>query len=92
VFSNSIIEGVFRVLKMYYFRKLEVSSENIKDQLARFVREYNNEKPHNQHKIHTPNEIHKKPELKNIKLVLERSSKKRIEYNRNYCCLTNIDN
>jgi len=86
-FSNSVIEGMFRTLKRSYFRQLKISSENIDKELRNFVQDYNFNKPHSQHMIYTPNEIHEKPELKEAKIVLKRANKERIEYNQNYCCL-----
>lgn len=85
-FSNSIVEGPYKIMKSYYFRIKQILSTTIRQELEFFINNYNNEKPCNKHKIYTPNEIHKNPELADVKLVLNKSNKERLEYNRNYCC------
>ena len=86
IFSNSVIEGMFRTLKRSYFRQLKISSENIDEELRKFVNDYNYHKPHNQHKIYTPNEIHQNPKLKEAKIVLQNANKDRIRNNKKHCC------
>lgn len=86
IFSNSVIEGMFRTLKRSYFRQLKISSENIDKELRKFVNDYNYHKPHNQHKIYTPNEIHLDPKLKEAKIVLQSANKDRINNNKKHCC------
>ncbi len=85
-FSNSIVEGPYKIMKSYYFRTKQILSATIRQELEFFINNYNNEKPCNKHKIYTPNEVHLNPELAKAKLVLGNSNKKRLEENRNYCC------
>lgn len=85
-FSNSIVEGPYKIMKSYYFRSKQILSTTIYQELAFFIANYNNEKPCDKHKIYTPNEVHQNPELASVKLVLDKSNKKRLEENRNFCC------
>lgn len=85
-FSNSIVEGLYKIMKSYYFRTKQILSTTIQQELEFFINNYNDEKPCNKHKIYTPSEVHKNPELAKAKLVLNKSNKERLEYNRNYCC------
>lgn len=73
-------------MKSYYFRTKQILSTTIQQELEFFINNYNDEKPCNKHKIYTPSEVHKNPELAKAKLVLNKSNKERLEYNRNYCC------
>lgn len=85
-FSNSIVEGPYKIMKSYYFRSKQILSTTIRQELEFFIDNYNNEKPCNKHKIYTPNEIHLNPKLAEATLVLNKSNKERLEFNRNYCC------
>jgi hypothetical protein len=85
-FSNSIVEGPYKIMKSYYFRTKEILSTTIYEELKFFIEDYNNNRPCNKHKIYTPNEVHQNPELANIKIVLDKSNQQRLEDNRNYCC------
>ena len=85
-FSNSIVEGPYKIMKSYYFRSKQILSTTIRQELEFFIDNYNNEKPCNKHKIYTPNEIHRNPKLTEATLVINKSNKKRLEFNRNYCC------
>lgn len=85
-FSNSIVEGPYKIMKSYYFRTKQILSTTIYQELAFFIEDYNNEKPCDKHKIYTPNEVHQNPELASVKLVLDKSNQKRLEENRNFCC------
>lgn len=79
-------EGPYKIMKSYYFRTKDILSTTIKEELEFFIQNYNYEKPCNKHKIYTPDEVHKNPELATAKLVLSKSNQKRLEENRNYCC------
>lgn len=85
-FSNSIVEGPYKIMKSYYFRTKEILSTTIRAELEFFIRNYNNERPCHKHRIYTPNEVHENPELANIKIVLQKSNQQRLEENRNFCC------
>jgi transposase InsO family protein len=85
-FSNSIVEGPYKIMKSYYFRSKEILSTTINEELKFFIEDYNNNRPCHKHKIYTPNEIHQNPELADIKIVLNKSNLQRLEENRNYCC------
>lgn len=85
-FSNSIVEGPYKIMKSYYFRCKEILSTTIYQELKFFIEDYNNNRPCCKHKIYTPSEVHKNPELANFKLVLEKSNQQRLEENRNFCC------
>ncbi len=85
-FSNSIVEGPYKIMKSYYFRSKEILSTTIYQELKFFIEDYNNNRPCYKHKIYTPNEVHNNPELANFKLVLENSNQQRLEENRNFCC------
>jgi len=63
-FSNSVIEGTYRIMKSSYFRKKQILSSNIEQELEFFIDDYNNNRPHYIHKIYTPDEIFQNPELK----------------------------
>ena len=77
-FSNSIIEGTYRILKSKYFQDRPILSTSINQEVDFFVNDYNNVRPHYEHKIYTPNEIFRTPSLKQIKPILKKSSKTRL--------------
>ena len=86
VFSNSIIEGHFQILKKFLRSKGEIHSRDFHKVIEFFVCDYNSIRPHYQHWIYTPDEIHLNPELINIKPQLERINKERLQNNRTSCC------
>lgn len=86
VFSNSVIEGHFKILKGFLRKTGEVHSRDIHKTIKYFVWDYNQIRPHYIHWTHTPNEIHTQPELINIKPQLEQINKARLEANRKFCC------
>ena len=85
-FSNSVVEGPYKIMKTYYFRTKEILSTTIYEELKFFIEDYNYNRPCHKHKIYTPNEIHLNPELANIKIILDKSNQQRLQENRNYCC------
>ena len=85
-FSNSIIEGTYRIMKTYYFRKKEIYASNIQEELNFFVDDYNHKKPCHKHQYFTPNEVHLNPKILNSKPFLTNCNHARLEANRNYCC------
>ncbi len=80
------MEGLNKIMKSYYFRSKEILSTTICEELKFFIEDYNNNQPCHKYKIYTPEEIHKNPQLANIKIVVEKSNQKLLEENRNYCC------
>lgn len=90
-FSNSIVEGPYKIMKSYYFRTKDISSFSIKNELENFITDYNYHRPCYKHRIYTPDEVHKNPNLASVKLVLEKSNQKRLEENRNFCCKINTE-
>ena len=85
-FSNSIIEGTYRILKSKYFQDRPILSNNLKEEVDFFVNDYNNVRPHYEHKIYTPSEIFKTPSLKQVKPILEKSYKSRLKANQLTSC------
>ena len=57
VFSNSIVEAPYRILKSRYFQNRPILSTTIKQELDFFVEDYNNNRPHYAHVLYTPNEV-----------------------------------
>tara|TARA_R110002072_G_scaffold298710_1_gene473037 strand:- start:49052 stop:49615 length:564 start_codon:yes stop_codon:yes gene_type:complete len=88
-FSNSIIEGTYRILKSKYFQDRPILSTSIHQEVDFFVNDYNNLRPHYEHKIYTPNEIFRTPSLKQIKPILEKSYKTRLKANQLTSCENN---
>ncbi|SHF04580.1 hypothetical protein [Chryseobacterium takakiae] len=41
-FSNSIVEGSYKIMKSYYFRSKEILSTTIYQELKFFIEDYNN--------------------------------------------------
>lgn len=89
-FSNSVIEGTYRIMKSSYFRNKQILSTTIEQEIEFFVNDYNNNRPHYIHKIYTPDEIFNNPELKDNIPHLSRVNKKRISDNRKYCCRDSV--
>lgn len=88
-FSNSMIEGHFKMLKTYLRNYGEIHSTKLATIIALFVKDHNQNKPIYSYQIHTPNEVHSNPNLVHIKPVLEKANKDRLDYNRNFCCKQN---
>ncbi|CAF4381377.1 unnamed protein product [Rotaria socialis] len=86
VFSNSMIEGNFKILKQHLRKRGEIFSNTIIKEIDFFVKDYNQVRPHYVHSIYTPDEVHENPECVNVKPVLERINKERQEANRKFCC------
>lgn len=86
VFSNSMIEGNFKILKQHLRKRGEIFANTITKEIDFFVKDYNQVRPHYVHSIYTPDEVHENPECKNVKPVLERINKVRQEANRKSCC------
>jgi transposase InsO family protein len=87
-FSNSVVEGSYKTMKSGYFKYRPIHSSMIHQETDWFVDDYNKERPHDVHKWYTPDEIHQNPNLKNVR-PHPKNIKKRIQENRNYCCLEN---
>lgn len=85
-FSNSMIEGNFKILKTFLRKRGEIFSHTIAKEIAFFVKDHNQNKPSYQYQIHTPDEVHQNPKLVNIKPVLQKANKERLEANRGSCC------
>ncbi len=86
IFSNSMIEGHFKTLKRHLRTRGDIYSYTIHDEIKRFVKDHNENKPTYKHQIYTPNEIHDNPKLADVKPVLEKSNKERLLANRTSCC------
>lgn len=86
-FSNSVVEGNFRIMKQSYFRKRTILSDTIEKEMDFFVDDYNNHRPHYIHEIYTPDEIHENPLLKNVRPITKASLKDRIVSNKNRNCI-----
>ena len=86
VFSNSIIEGHFKILKKFLRNYGDIHSNEFHKVIDFFTKDYDSVRPHYQHQIYTPNEVHFNPELANSKPLLERINKERLKNNRNSCC------
>lgn len=86
VFSNSVIEGNFKILKQHLRKRGEIFANTIIKEIDFFVKDYNQVRPHYVHSIYTPDEVHQNPECVNVKPVLERINKERQEANRKSCC------
>lgn len=86
-FSNSVVEGNFRIMKQSYFRRRTIISDTIGKEMDFLVKDYNNHRPHYTHEIYTPSEIHAKPELKNVRPRLKSALKDRIVSNQNRNCI-----
>jgi len=86
VFSNSMIEGNFKILKQHLRKRGEIFANTIIKEIDFFVKDYNQVRPHYVHSIYTPDEVHENPECVNVKPVLERINKERLEANRKSCC------
>jgi hypothetical protein len=90
VFSKSIVEAPYRILKSSYFRNRPILSTAIKQELDFFVYDYNNNRPRYAHTLYTPNEIAENPKLLDVKPKLQRINNQRLENNKAYCCKSEI--
>jgi len=86
-FSNSVVEGNFRIMKQSYFRKRSILSSTIEKEMEFFVRDYNTMRPHYEHKIYTPCEIHDNPKLKDVRPTIASARKDRIASNKKRSCI-----
>ena len=86
-FSNSIVEGTFKIMKQSYFKYRDILSDAIKKEVDFFVQDYNEIRPHYEHGIFTPGEIHNRQELQNCKPALNKARKHRLKANREYRCI-----
>lgn len=85
-YSNSIIEGNFKILKQFLRKRGEIFSHTFHKEIDFFVRDYNTIRPHYEHSTYTPDEVHENPECLNVKLILDQINKGRQESNRKSCC------
>ena len=85
-YSNSIIEGNFKILKQFLRKRGEIFSHTFHKEIDFFVRDYNTIRPHYEHSTYTPDEVHENPDCLNVKLILDRINKERQESNRKSCC------
>ncbi|MDB4289535.1 hypothetical protein N9887_00470 [Flavobacteriaceae bacterium] len=81
-FSNSVVEGHFKMLKHFLRKYGEVYSNKIHKVINFFMTDHNQHKPFYLYQIHTPNEVHNDPELADVKPVLQKANRERLEYNR----------
>ncbi|MBN8640706.1 MAG: transposase family protein [Flavobacteriales bacterium] len=85
-YSNSMIEGNFKILKQFLRKRGEIFSYTFHKEIDFFVRDYNAIRPHYEHSTYTPDEVHQNPECLNVKPLLDRINKERQESNRKSCC------
>lgn len=85
-FSNSIIEGHFKILKRYLRSRGKIYSNTIHNEIKFFIKDYNNHRPCYKHKVYTPNEVFNNPKLVNVKPLLQKINKERLQANRVSCC------
>ena len=86
VFSNSVVEGPYKIMKSLYFRGKQILSTTLQQELDFFIQDYNYNRPLGYHKIYTPDEIYQKPELKNVNPTILKANKDRIKANQQFCC------
>ena len=86
IFSNSMIEGSFKILKRFLRQRGSIYSNTIYKEVMFFVKDHNQHKPTYQYQFHTPDEIYANPKLVDVKPYLNKVNKERLEANRNYCC------
>lgn len=87
LFSNSMIEGNNRILKQTYLKDQQLTRAELPGYIAESMQEYNSEKPHYVHKIYTPDEVFKNPELKDTALFFDKLNHRGIQDNRDYSCV-----
>ena len=66
VFSNSMVESSFRMMKTYYLKQ-GISENQFIEELKFSIEDINTRRPHYAHLIYTPDEVHQNPELKQTK-------------------------
>jgi len=59
-FSNSVVEGNFRIMKQSYFRRRSILSHTIVQEMDFFVNDYNYKRPHYIHELPTIKKKHSK--------------------------------
>jgi len=85
-FSNSIVEGPYKIMKSYYFRRKDIYASTIEAEVDFFISDYNYKKPCHKHKYFTPDEVHLNPKILETPPVITNCNQARLEANRNYCC------
>lgn len=85
LYSNSMIESGFRMLKSYYL-KAGISSEDFPNELSIAIEDINYKRPHYAHLIYTPDEVYPNPELKNIFPKLQELEQQRLQDNQSLSC------
>ena len=75
-----------KILKKFLRNYGDIHSNEFHKVIDFFAKDYDSVRPHYQHQIYTPNEVHFNPELANSKPQLERINKERLKNNRNSCC------
>jgi len=86
VFSNSIVEGPYKIMKFLYFNGKQILSTTLKHELDFFIQDYNYNRPLGYHKIYTPDEVYQNPDLKNVNPTILKANKNRIKTNQQFCC------
>jgi len=86
VFSNSMVESSFRMMKTYYLKQ-GIPEDQFIEELKFSIEDINTRRPHYAHLIYTPDEIHQNPELKQTKPFLQKINRNRIAENKNYSCV-----
>jgi hypothetical protein len=76
-------------MKQSYFRKRTILSSTMVKEMDFFVKDYNELRPHYEHEIYTPDEIHLNPELKNVRPRIKGALKDRIVSNKKRKCIKN---
>ncbi|MFT3919995.1 DDE-type integrase/transposase/recombinase [Cloacibacterium sp.] len=85
VFSNSMVESSFRMMKTYYLKQ-GIPGDQFIEELKFSIEDINTRRPHYAHLIYTPEEIHQNPELKQTKPFLQKVNQNRIAENKSYSC------
>ena len=85
VFSNSMVESSFRMMKTYYLKQ-GIPEDQFIEELKFSIEDINTRRPHYAHLIYTPDEVHQNPELKQTKPFLQKVNQNRIAENKNYSC------
>lgn len=85
VFSNSMVESSFRMMKTYYLKQ-GIAEDQFIEELKFSIEDINTRRPHYAHLIYTPDEIHQNPELKQTKPFLQKVNQNRIAENKSYSC------
>lgn len=88
-FSNAVVEGPYKTMKSGYFRHRLFHPDLFEQEIDWFVNDYNDVRPHSEHKWYTPNEIYDNSDLKGVR-PHQRDRKKRLEENRKFCCKSKL--